>query len=273
MRELPEAWQVSETSLPDGTPWLTASSGDTRMLHREIFVDAIYADFAADAHAAGRLLVDVGANSGLSAIYFAGHAPGVPVLAVEPAPVSFACLALNLLRHAPTVTPVQTAIGVARGAASLTYYPRTPSQSGLHADPRRDNELTASYLRGIGFDEASVRHATRGLHDGAVAARVPCTRLDDLIDAFYPALDGGIFVKVDVERAELDVLAGLGSYWRAVDGVVCEVEERDGELVQVVRLLEEHGLTTESRQQPALASSSLWIVSATRSRIDRGAET
>jgi len=109
---------------------------------------------------------------------------------------------------------------------------------------------------------------TRGLHDGAIATQVPYVRLDDLIEAFHLAL--GVFLNVDVERAELDVLAGLGTRWM---GGVCEVEKRGGDVEPAVSRLEDHGLTTETDQQPTIASSPLWTVSARRPRTDLASES
>ncbi|GAA1780831.1 hypothetical protein GCM10009795_028910 [Nocardioides hankookensis] len=261
------AWTVTETVLPDGTPWCTASPGDTRMLYDEIFVDGVYAEFLRRAAVTGRLVVDIGANTGLSALYVARHAPALAILAVEPVPVTYSCLAQNLLRHVPHAVPVQGAVGARAGALGLTYYPRAPSQSGAHAARERDDALTAAYLRNVGFDEIAVDDALVGLHDG-VGVTVPLFRLDGLLDAFHPGIDSGIHLKVDVERAEEEVLGGVGSRWSAVDGVVCEVEDHDGALGRIVALLRDQGFATYVEQEDLLADSPLWTVLATRERAD-----
>ena len=263
MNALGTAWQTGETELPDGTPWWTASPGDTRMLYDEIFVDGVYAEFVRRAGASGRLVVDVGANTGLSALYVARTAPDLAILAIEPVPLTYSCLAQNLLCHVPAATPVQGALGAAAGAVGLTYYPRAPSQSGLHAAQERDDALTAAYLRNVGFDEIAVDDALRGLHEG-VTVTVPSFRLDAVVAAFHPGVRSGIHLKIDVERAEEEVLAGVGDLWPAVDGVVCEVEDTAGTLGRVVALLQDQGLTTEVEQQELLADSPLWTVLAAR---------
>lgn len=246
-------------ALPDGTRWWSPSPGDTLMLYDEIFGQRVYEEFA-DAARSGSLLVDVGANTGLSALFFVRHCPGVPVVAIEPIPITYSCLVQNLWRYAPDALTVQAALGTQRGFASLTYYPRTPSQSGLHADHAKDDELTATYLRNSGFDDVAVAGALRGLHDG-VTVRAPRTRLDVLLSEIHPDVDSGIFVKVDVERAELEVLEGAGDKWAAIDGVVCEVEDHgEGVLDAVTDLLRRSGLTTETSQQETLRGSGLWTV-------------
>ncbi|WP_331065573.1 FkbM family methyltransferase [Nocardioides sp.] len=262
------SWTAMETTLPDGTPWWTASPGDTRMLYDEIFVDRVYADFARRAAESGLLVVDVGANTGLSTLYVARHASAVPILAVEPVPLTYSCLAQNLLRHVPTATTVQGAIGAVQGAVELTYYPRAPSQSGLHAAQARDDALTAAYLRNIGFDDIAVDEALQGLHEG-VRVKVPSFRLDVLLDAFRPDLDTGIHLKIDVERAEEAVLAGIGDRWSSIDGVVCEVEDSDGALGRILKVLDRHGLHAQIEQQETLADSPLWTVVAARETVNR----
>jgi len=234
------------------------------MLYKEIFTDLVYGDFIEHVRPAGDLIIDVGANSGLSALYFARELPDTQLLAIEPAPATYACLALNLLRHVPGATTMQLALAAADGAASLTYYPKTPSQSGLHAEPGQDDALTAAYLRNIGFDEDSITYSLAGLHEGGVTTTVPCWRLDTLVSAFSPGAPRPLHLKIDVERAELSVLEGVGACWPSVESVVCEVEDRDGQLEQVVRLLEDNGLSTRTEQQELLRGSPLWLVTARR---------
>jgi acyl carrier protein len=72
-------------------------------------------------------------------------------------------------------------------------------------------------------------------------------------------------LKVDVEKSEMDVLAGLESEdWAGIMQVVVEVHDLDGRLAQITSLLESHGFTLEVEQDGSLADSTLYNVYAVR---------
>jgi FkbM family methyltransferase len=127
----------------------------------------------------GGTAVDVGANVGYNAVYAALRVgPAGRVFAIEPAADNVAVLRENLARNAIGNVVVHEA------AAGRT-------------SERRD-----FYLRG---DVSAVNSLFPDSMYGAVSgvARVRVERLDDLVDG--PA----DLVKIDVEGAELEVLAGM----------------------------------------------------------------
>ncbi|GLC77763.1 hypothetical protein PLESTB_000958000 [Pleodorina starrii] len=73
-------------------------------------------------------------------------------------------------------------------------------------------------------------------------------------------------LKVDVERAELDVLYGISSDdWQLIRQVVMEVHDLDGRLDVVRALLESAGFTdVVSEQEPGLAGGTLHMLYAVR---------
>ena len=84
-----------------------------------------------------------------------------------------------------------------------------------------------------------------------------------------PAQDLGLprvdFLKVDVERAELEVLKGVSaSDWSRIGKVVCEVHDIDGALEQVQDLLRATGRFrhVHSAQADALQGTGLFNVFA-----------
>lgn len=86
-----------------------------------------------------RLIVDCGANIGLSALYLARRYPNAKILAIEPAPGNYAMLVRNT-REVPAIQPVQAAVwprlaslGIAdptRSYASLSVSEEAPKGAG-----------------------------------------------------------------------------------------------------------------------------------------------
>lgn len=75
-------------------------------------------------------------------------------------------------------------------------------------------------------------------------------------------------LKVDVERAELDVLSGISpDDWHKIQQVVLEVHDIDGRLQVVQSLLATAGFhNVVSEQDASLVGTSLYNVYATRNR-------
>ena len=118
--------------------------------------------------------VDVGAHAGEITAWFLDAAPGGAHLAVEPLPE----YAEHLRAHFPDVTVHECALSDADGTATFFNVVGSPAWSGLHRqDPVAGKET--------------------------VEIEVDIRRLDDLVGEQPVRL-----VKIDVEGAELGVLAG-----------------------------------------------------------------
>ena len=143
----------------------------------------LYRQFAAP----GDLVFDLGAHVGNRTRAF--RALDCRVVALEPQP-DCARLLRALFRGAPRVTIVESAVGTSDGRVRLTLNERHPTLTTA-ADGWREERQRDPRFANVRWD-----------HTVTVAS----TTLDRLIDRFgEPA-----FVKIDVEGAEPDVLAGLG---------------------------------------------------------------
>lgn len=126
----------------------------------------------------GQVLYDVGANIGAYTLVGAVTVPEARVVAFEPSPANFAALCANLELNAVAdrVTPIPLALGDRARSANLGGDAAVPG-----ASPHVDQAATS-------------------------AAKALVDRLDDVIERY--GLPPANHLKLDVDGAELDVLAG-----------------------------------------------------------------
>ena len=73
-------------------------------------------------------------------------------------------------------------------------------------------------------------------------------------------------LKIDVEKSEADVLAGIApDDWKKIRQIVIEAHDVDGQLARLAQLLSDHGYTVIAEQDEYLSGSNLYNVYATRS--------
>jgi len=145
---------------------------------------------------AGDTIIDVGANVGGYALRAALLAK--QVIAIEPEPSNYKQLVTNIrLNHLNNVTPMQVAISDSTGESTL----RLASDSARHS-----------------LEEFAWGHAT-----GKTVA-VHVTTLDQII-AFH-GVEHINWLKIDVERHELPVLAGAARCLTITQNLILEFELR-----------------------------------------------
>lgn len=138
LRALPRLTPASERVLG----WDIAFSHYATLayLFRDVFVAAPYRVPAASA---SPVVVDCGANIGLSVLYFRRRFPQARIVAFEPDPDAFALLRRNLDRNgAQDVELHQVAVGGSDGTVSFFYDPAKPA--GAHAGAVGRSTLSAS---------------------------------------------------------------------------------------------------------------------------------
>ncbi|WP_236792414.1 non-ribosomal peptide synthetase [Amycolatopsis sp. GM8] len=235
---------VRQCVLPDGTAVFQLNDAETAYQYDEVFVRETYLRHGI-ALPEAPVVVDAGANIGLFMVYVHRHCRGAVVHAVEPMPGPCAVLRLNAELYGSTEV-AQAALGAQRGEAEFTYYPGVSMLSGRHADAVGDRaRMRAVALRTAG-DDAPEPTALENVLDARTVAeriKVPVTTLSDLV------VEHGIeridLLKVDVERAEVDVLAGLSAaHWPRVRQVVAEVDG-DERVDAVRKQLTEAGFVIE----------------------------
>ena len=198
------------------------------------------------------------------------------------------------------------ALGSAAGQAQLTFYSRLTGWSSLKPDDAEVARNVCAFSRAslsdaLGSLFAPLRRAApflerlRGsrqpagvagwlarissavyaflfnvvltvLRSGAETHIVRVVTLSQLLSDEHLLHRPIALLKIDVERAELDVLRGVApADWRNIRAVAAEVHDYDGRLAEVLALLRTHGFDVTSEQPASLKDSNLHMVYATRS--------
>jgi amino acid adenylation domain-containing protein/FkbM family methyltransferase len=254
--------------LPNGLEVVHRSPYETAALFEDIFVKRSYLRHGVRLPAEGCVL-DVGANIGLFALWVSQLRPELPVYAFEPAPPLFEVLRTNALRHGGRITPFDCGLSDRQKVEAFAYYPFHSTQSGIAAfsDPTEDAEVIRTALRrgGDGVD-VDLQELVSGFTAESFAC--PFERLSSILRR--EAIDRVGLLKIDVQRAELEVLAGIDEAdWPRIDQVVVEVHDRVGRadherVERVVRLLHGHGFAVTVEQDERLQGTDRYNVYAVR---------
>lgn len=228
--------EVRLVEFDDGLRVFASSALEVRFLHEEIFGSSCYV-FDLPARP---FVIDVGANIGMFSLFVKRQRPDAGILAFEPVPETAAVLRRNIELHRLSAVDVRE---VALGSrpeqdVPFTYYPALPGNSTLYPEQKEQ----AKEMLGRRF---SVRMAER-LYQGEPA--IVCVhRLSAYLSGNRPV----DLLKVDVEGAELDVLAGIdGAYWPLIRQVSVEVHDLAGRLALICDLLRARGLAPEVSVAP-----------------------
>jgi FkbM family methyltransferase len=253
------AADTTECTLPDGRRIRCVSVAEAMVLCGEVTGEGLYRS-AAEALRPGGTVLDIGANIGIVSLLLGAEVPDLRIIAVEPAPVTFACLEANLAAHLPRAVALRSAVCDQAGERKFTYYPKSTGNSGMFADRDSDDENTRIFMRNSGIAAEFIDEMVEGLHTG-VEMTVPALTVSDLIRRF--ALREVSLLKVDVERAEHLVLAGIeAGHWPLIGRVVAEVHD-DGERMKAITgLLEKHGFSVGVTQNPKFAGTELYELDA-----------
>ena len=251
------------------------NANETRYLYDEIFAKHTYlrhgVRLAPDA-----CVFDVGANIGMFSMYVARHAERARLYAFEPLPPIFAKLELNLARHAGAAKLFAFGLSDGERGESFTYYPGYSMMSGqqAYADAGAEIRVIKTFLQNeqsAGTDTAALmEHADELLAERFRAETFACRvrRLSDVMRE--QGVDRIDLLKIDVQRAEIDVLRGIDAAdWPRIAQVVMEVHDgarsaTEGRIGILLDLLKGEGFDVHVEQDPLLHGTDRYNVYAYR---------
>jgi amino acid adenylation domain-containing protein/FkbM family methyltransferase len=252
--------------LPNGLAIAHQNKNETDYLYRELFAERLYLRHGVRLPADG-VIFDVGANIGMFALFARVHSPDACVLSFEPLAPLYDLLATNCALFGGQLRPFALGLSDRERSATFSFYRGYSMMSGLtdYADPRGELEVVKTFLRNQharGDREAGdlLRHADE-LLAGRFAEEHHEVRLRRLSDVVREhRIDRIDLLKIDVQRAELDVLRGIDDAdWPRIAQVVMEVHDgpgpTHGRVAALSRLLFERGFTVVAEQDPLLAGT------------------
>ena len=226
----------------------------------EIIGDRTYLRHDIEVHP-GDVVIDAGANVGVAAAFFLSECGAAEVHSFEPVPAIFEMLAENMARF-PGSHIYLAGLSDREESVEFTYYEGAAAMSSRYAIPERDHELVKTVLIGTGLSEIEAE------------ARIVGDFRPDTVSCNLRPLSAMIeeegigrvdLLKIDVERAELDVLRGIrGEHWPMVRQVVVEAHDEGARLIEVRGLLESHGFTVVLDQEANMKGTGVFVVYAKR---------
>lgn len=201
--------------------YLRTYTGDIDIFY-EIFFKKIY---VLSARPASRVntVVDLGANVGLSALYFLQHYPQARVICVEPEPSNFKMLTKNL----------QTEIATGKVTAL---------------------ELAAMGKDGlVSFESAEAKYNSRVV-DGA-DRKVPAVSMPTLMHRCE--IDHIDLLKIDVEGAEKYIFSGNLNWLQKVDDILIEIHSNEDHLL-CMQAFEQYNFKLERIQTDVANEQLFW---------------
>ena len=233
----------------------------------------------------GDTVFDVGANIGLFSLAAYAHCErNVRLYAFEPVRPIFEMLESNVRNNVPgrQVNIFNFGLSDREGIVPFAYYPHAPVLSTAYADKEADLQLVEDLVLKnlIHLDVAPLplrclrwlperMRATivhHGLERALQAETLNCQMrtLSQFVEEHD--IDRIDLLKIDVEKAELDVLRGIADRdWRKIRQLVVEVHDIDGRLGKIRTLLQTAGMTEVGLEQPpTLKDSNIYTISAQR---------
>src|SRR5947209_6865880 len=262
--------------LPNGLEIAHQNKNETDYLYREIFEQKIYMRHGIYLRE-DAVVFDVGANIGMFTLFAADHCVKGRIYAFEPIGPIYE----NLQRNAE-LCPVQVKLfplGLSEREKTVpfTYYPRYSMMSSQsnYADSRGEVEVIKSYLRNDEEGGSSTATALLSEADELLEGRFQgqtwegrLRRLSDVIEE--EKVERIDLLKVDVQRAEMDVLRGIDArHWIRIRQIVMEVHDGDsgptrGRVGEITELLTQQGFTVWSEQDKLLQGTDRFNLYAVR---------
>lgn len=255
--------------LPNGMEVAYQSRAEVGFFYHDIFEKQIYVRHGVEIKD-GDCGFDVGANVGFFTLFAHRRARNVRVYAFEPAPPLFEALNDNVARHGVNARLFNCGVSDRCRTAAFTFYPHSSGMSSFYADEREEREALRAIMRnqlrqGVAGMEQVMLHADDLLDERLKALRYEC-RLRTLSEVISEERVGVIdFLKVDVQKSELDVLRGIADGdWPKIRQIVVEVHDLDGRLGEIREILEARGYAVSVEQDDHYEQSILYNLFARR---------
>ena len=268
-RYLPVIDGRARYQLPNGLAILHQNKNETDYLFHELFENSTYIKHGIELPD-NACVIDAGANIGLFTLFVLDHSRDAQVYAFEPIKPIFETLKTNVELYSKNVKLFPFGLSNRTTTASFTFYPHYSMMSGLsdYARPADDVEVVKKYL--LNQQDPLWQHADEFLPERFVGQTYQ-SQLRTLSEVIKnEKLELIDLLKIDVQRAELDVLNGIEEDdWQKIQQVVMELhdakgESSEGRLHEISALLERRGFKVIAEQDKALRGTDRYNLYAKR---------
>ena len=260
---------VRRAMLPNGLEVAYQGKAEMEQMYDDIFEKRVYARQGITLRD-GDTVFDVGGNIGLFTVFVATQWPAARIWTFEPAPPLFQILSANAAPYGERVRLFNCGLSSHPGEAELTFYPHTSGMSSFYPNEQEEREALRTLVRN---EMARGREGVEDLlkfEEELLAERLRhetlTCRLRTLSEVIREERVERIdLLKIDVEKSEMDVLAGLDEAdWPRVRQAVLEVHDLGDRLKQVSELFRSHGFTVTLEQEDLYRGSDRWNLYALR---------
>ncbi|HKP83852.1 MAG TPA: amino acid adenylation domain-containing protein, partial [Pyrinomonadaceae bacterium] len=265
-------------SLPNGMTVAHENKNETDYLYDEIFQKQTYFRHGIGLRE-GACVFDVGANIGLFTLFITQHWKDLTVYAFEPIPHIYANLQHNASFTGGSVKTLPVGLSNEEKIETFAFYPRYTMMSGInaYADAAQEVEVIKQFLRneeqsGVAGASELLTHSD-DLLAGRFESKLEQCRLRVLSDIIREEkVDRIDLLKVDVQRAELDVLQGISDEdWQRIEQVVMEVHDVEGgatagRIDEITALLRKHSFSVVVEQEDLLQGTDRYNLYAVKQR-------
>lgn len=259
--------------LPNGMTVAGLTETDTLSVYRDLFEDDCYRRYGVTVND-GDSVIDVGANTGLFALWLNGVVSRARLFCFEPVPAVYDVLVRNLQAHDRLGTvAVNAGLSDQEGTAAFTYYPLFSNASTMFPDrSARTAREAREWVIGqtpslpgplpwvVGLFPRWLKVAiAEGVRRYNLSGRRVRCRLTTLSAVLRERnIERVDLLKIDAERSEERILAGLDDAdWPRIRQIVMEVHDGHEATEAMIRRLHARGFRAEAGPNPALPGLSL----------------
>ena len=226
---------------------------EAEFMYKQLFEDSEYAKHGISIRK-GDTVFDVGANIGMFGLHCILSTEGdVKLFSFEPIPYLAAICEENIREYAKrglTLRKVfafgltQPSLLTAENSAIFDFYPNYSLVSSSYGYSNEEKDSIASRLKNLSEGKLSQEATRRIVDDSMVAVKIKCPlrTLSAVLDEEIPGTID--LLKIDVEKAEWDVLMGIrDDHWPLIRQVVMETHVVGDSVEMVVQLLQKKGFS------------------------------
>ncbi|MGB0521657.1 MAG: amino acid adenylation domain-containing protein [Flammeovirgaceae bacterium] len=254
--------ELKRYELPNQLAITHLNRNETDYIYKEIFELQAYIRHGIEIKE-GSVIFDVGSNIGLFTLFAHHLAKNVQFYNFEPNPTVFARLSANVGLYEVNSNLFNCGLSSEAGSAEFTFFPGFSLLSGFYVDTEKERDVVKNYVLNQEDQGGEFAGQIDELLDerfGTQSFTATLRTLSEVIaDEQVTHID---LLKVNVEKAELDVLKGIKAVdWKKIKQLVVEID-LDENLQPIIDLLEQHGYAYYVEQDLLLENTELCYIYA-----------